>query len=87
MRSVGALEPALPAVEIGLVHEVEEAEHAHAGVALGERDRVAVVGRLVLLADQLQAWRLDAEVERRQRGQRRDLPTHLVEVELERLEQ
>src|SRR5205807_4479257 len=77
VRPVGPHEAALEAVEIGLVHEVEEVERRHGRVTLDEADEVAVDTRLHGLGHRLRV--LAAGVRALLARRDRRLPARLVE--------
>src|SRR2546421_12237147 len=72
VRAVDALEAALPAREVGLVLQEEEAQRADVLVALRRRDHIGVVERLGRLVDHRR--RLDTRVQRREAWDTPGLP-------------
>src|ERR1043166_6444091 len=63
-RPVGVVEPGLPAVEVRLVERVEDEQPADRGLAVGDRNRLAVVRGLRRGADTLLGVRRVAQLVR-----------------------
>ena len=83
MRAVCSDESALPAGEVTLVHQVEEVQRPHGGIARKHLDQIGVDLRLCCLVRDGRS--LGSDIEAGQGGRNRHFPADLVELEHQRL--